>query len=336
MAKDKKESPLTGPQKAISLLLTLGEDRAAKVVEHLGETEIRRLTETLATMGSVSSHQLRTLYLEFAAAQDEHALPIGSGTEMMRRIAGQVMGQEKADDILAKEITAPDPLLLLNRIDPQTLSGLLGKEHPQSLAALLAHVDVDKATSVLQYLPQDTQKDIVRRMAELEAIPKSTIEEAEKALRAELALVAEAKVAPIAGIKRAAELVSGLASEVSERLLEEIDEDNEDLCLAIKRSMFTFEDLINVDNRDMQTLLREVSSEQLKLGLKTASPDLKDHVLGAMSRRAAEMLLDDIDSMGPVKLSQVEEAQGQVVEVALKLQGEGKIAAIGGGGEEMV
>lgn len=332
----KGERPLTGPQKAISLLLTLGEARAAKVVEHLREGEIRRLTETLNTMGSVSTSQLTTLYLEFAAAQDEHALPIGSGTEMMRRIAGQVMGQEKADDILAKEITAPDPLLLLNRIDPQTLAGLLGKEHPQSLAALLAHVDVDKAIGVLQYLPADTQKDIVRRMAELEAIPKSTIEEAEKALRAELAMVSEAKVAPIAGVKRAAELVSGLGSEISERLLEEIDEENEELCLAIKRSMFTFEDLLNVDNRDMQTLLREVSSEQLKLGLKTASPELKDHILRAMSRRAAEMLLDDIDAMGPTKLSMVEEAQSAVVEVALRLQTEGKITVIGAGGEQMV
>ncbi|MEE9384485.1 MAG: flagellar motor switch protein FliG [Nannocystaceae bacterium] len=330
------DEALSGTHKAISLLLTLGEERAARVVAHLADAEIRRLTQGLADMTSVTLAQLGTVYKEFAEAQDDHALAIGSGTEMMRRIASKVMGQEKADDLLAKEITAPDPLLLLNRIDPETLAGLLGKEHPQSLAAILAHVQVEKATSVLSHLPADMQREIIRRMAELEAIPKSTIEEAEKALRLELALVAEAKVVTIDGIKRAAELVAGLESEISERLLEEIDEQNEDLCLAIKRSMFTFEDLINVDNRDMQTLLREISSEQLKFGLKTASPELRDHILGAMSRRAAEMLMDDIDSMGSVKLSAVEESQSAVVEVALKLQADGKITAITGGGEEMV
>src|SRR5690606_11254007 len=223
------------------------------------------------------------------------------------------------------EIEAPQPLRVLSRIDPETLASLLGKEHAQSLAALLAHVEVDKAAAVLKYLPAHVQTEVVRRMASLESIPHTTIEEAERVLREELALVSEAKVATIDGLKRAADLVSRLDGEIGEKLLDSIDRTNEGLALAIKRSMFTFEDLLKVDNRDLQAVLKEVSSEQLRLALKSASPEMRDHVLGAMSRRAAEMLLDDLESMGPIKLSMVEDAQGQIVEVALQLQGDGKI-----------
>ena len=327
---------LSGPQKAITLLLTLGEDKATQVVQHLTEREIRRITEAMESMESVSIGQANAVYADFAMRKEQHAFSITGGETMMRRIATSVMGQEKADDLLARQVEAPQPLRLLNRIEPETLAGLLGKEHPQSLAALLAHAEVDKAGAVLSYLPEQTQLEVVKRMANLDAIPNSTIEQAERALREELALVSEAKVASIDGVKRAADLVSRLDGELSERLLEEIDESNEDLSLAIKRAMFTFEDLLNVDKRDMQNLLREVASDQLKYAMKTASPELREHVLSSMSRRAAEMLLDDLDGMGPVKLSTVEEAQNAIVEVALRLQQEGKITIAGGAGEEMV
>ncbi len=331
-----EDRPLTGSERAITLLLTLGEERAQSVVEHLTEQEIRKVTEALETMRSISNAQVEKVFDDFIEAQEHHAFSIGRGENMMRRIATAVMGPEKADDLLARQIEAPSPLRLLNRIEPETLASLLGKEHPQSLAALLAHADEEKASVVLSHLPDDVQLEVVKRMATLETIPNTTIQEAERALRDELALVAEAKVASIDGVKRAAAIVSRLQGDVSERLLDEIDDTDDQLALAIKRAMFTFEDLINVDNRDMQTLLREVAGEQLKFAMKTASPELKEHILSAMSRRAAEMLLDDIDTMGPVKLTAVEDAQGAIVEVALRLQADGKITVAGAGGEEMV
>jgi len=331
-----EDTDLAGPEKAITLLLSIGEERAKSIIAHLDETDIRLLTDTLEGMDAISSKQIESVYRNFGKTSESYALALGTGATMLHRIATQVIGQEKANDLLAKQIEAPEPLHILNRIEAETLAGLLGKEHPQCLAALLAHADITKAAAVLDYLSPDMQRDVVQRMAALESIPHTTIQEAERVLREELALVSEAKVAPIDGVKRAAELVGKLGSEVTERLLEEIDEDNEELCLAIKRAMFTFEDLINVDNRDMQNLLREVSSEQLKFALKTASSELRDHVLGAMSRRASEMLLDDLDGMGPVKLSMVEESQAAVVEIAMKMQNEGKITMSGGGAEEMV
>lgn len=330
------ERPLTGVEKAVVLLLSLGEDRAADVLGFLDDVNVRQLSDAIDGMTSVSRAQADQVFEEFHIAHRTNAIAISSGARTMRRIASRVLGQEKADDLLAREIEAPQPLRVLNRIDPETLASLLGKEHTQSLAALLAHVDVDKAASVLSHLPSDTQADVVRRMASLESIPHTTIQEAEKALREELALVSEAKVATIDGLKRAADLVSRLEGDIGEKLLDTIDGDNEELALAIKRSMFTFEDLLKVDNRDLQTVLKEVSTDQLRMALKTASTEMRDHVLGAMSRRAAEMLMDDLESLGPVKLSVVEEAQGQVVEVALQLQTDGKITIAGAGGEEMV
>jgi len=327
---------LTGTEKAVVLLLSLGEDSAADVLRFLAESNVRQLSECIDKMHSVTREQADMVYQEFHKIHNDNAIAISSGARVMRRLANRVLGEEKADDLLAREIEAPEPLRVLNRIDPETLASLLGKEHSQSLAALLAHVEVDKAAAVLKYLPANVQGEVVRRMANLESIPHSTIQEAERVLRDELALVSEAKVANIDGLKRAADLVARLDSEIGTKLLESIDRDNEELALAIKRSMFTFEDLIKVDNRDLQAVLKEVSSEQLRLALKTSSPEMRDHVLGAMSRRAAEMLLDDLEAMGPVKLSVVEEAQGHIVEIALRLQTDGKISIAGAGGEEMV
>ncbi len=327
---------LRGPEKAVVLLLAMGEEHAATVLEHLDEIHVRALAECLDEMDPVSQAQLEAVLREFDTQQSQYAIPIGAGSRIIRRIASKVLGQDRAEDLLAREIEPPAPLRLLNRIDPETLASLLAKEHAQSLAALLAHVDVEKAAAVLSHLPADVQTDVIQRMAGLETIPHTTIEEAERALRDELALVSEAKVATVDGLKKAADLVGRLEGEVSEQLLDNIDDADEELALAIKRSMFTFEDLLKVDNRDMQNLLKEISSEQLRFALKSASPELKDHVLGAMSRRAAEMLLDDIDGMGPIKLSTVEEAQSAIVEVALQLQSDGKITIAGAGGEEMV
>lgn len=330
------ERQLTGTEKSVVLLLSLGEDQAASILHFLDESNVRQLSECIEKMSAVSLGQAEAVFAAFDAEHRGNAIALGSGARRMRRIASRVLGQEKAEDLLAKEVEAPQPLRLLNRIDPETLASLLGKEHTQSLAALLAHVDVDKAAAVLGHLPQDVQVDVVRRMANLESIPHTTIQEAERALRDELALVSEAKVANVDGMKRAAELVSRLKGAIGEKLIEAIDEGDEELAVAIKRAMFTFEDLIKVESRDMQTVLKEVSTEQLRAALKTATPELRTHILGAMSRRAAEMLMDDLDSMGPVKLSAVEEAQSAVVEVALALQRDGKITIAGAGGEEMV
>ncbi len=330
------ERQLTGTEKSVVLLLSLGEAQAASILHYLDESNVRQLSECIEKMSAVSLGQAEAVFAAFDAEHRGNAIALGSGARRMRRIASRVLGQEKAEDLLAKEVEAPQPLRLLNRIDPETLASLLGKEHAQSLAALLAHVDVDKAAAVLGHLPQDVQVDVVRRMANLESIPHTTIQEAERALRDELALVSEAKVANVDGMKRAAELVSRLKGAIGEKLIEAIDEGDEELAVAIKRAMFTFEDLIKVESRDMQTVLKEVSTEQLRAALKTATPELRAHILGAMSRRAAEMLMDDLDSMGPVKLSAVEEAQSAVVEVALALQRDGKITIAGAGGEEMV
>ncbi|MFO0635161.1 MAG: flagellar motor switch protein FliG [Nannocystaceae bacterium] len=330
------ERALTGTEKSVVLLLSLGEDHAAAVLHYLDESNVRQLSECIETMRPISRNQADAVFSAFDAEHRGNAIALSAGARRMRRSASRVLGQEKADDLLAREIEAPQPLRLLNRIDPETLASLLAKEHTQSLAALLAHVDVDKAAAVLGHLPADVQVDVVRRMANLESIPHTTIQEAEKALRDELALVSEAKVANVDGLKRAADLVSRLKGQIGEKLIEAIDDNDEELAVAIKRAMFTFEDLLKVDSRDMQTVLKEVSTEQLRNALKTASPELRTHILGAMSRRAAEMLMDDLDSMGPVKLSVVEEAQAAVVELALTLQRDGKITIAGAGGEELV
>ncbi len=330
------ERALSGPEKAVVLLLSLGEERAAKVLEHLDPEHVERMSECIERMGPVSTGQLEVVLREYHARDTHYAITTRPGARLMRRLAHQVLGKERAGALLEGDATPAEPLRMLERIDPQVLANVLAKEHPQSLAALLAHVQPDHAAEVLRHLPEDLQVDVVRRMANLDTIPRATIEEAERLLREELALVAERPTATVEGLKTAATVVARLGEEVGEKLLAAVENDDGELAQAIRRSMFTFDDLLKIDNRDMQTLLKEITTEQLRYALKTATPELRDHVLSAMSRRAAEMLLDDLDGMGPVKLSAVEQAQAAIAEAALRLQAEGKITILGAGGEEMV
>ncbi|RMG99989.1 MAG: flagellar motor switch protein FliG [Deltaproteobacteria bacterium] len=330
------ERALSGTEKAVVLLLSLGEDRAAKVLEHLDPEHVERMSECIERMGPVSKGQLEAVLREYDARDTHFAITTRPGARLMRRLAHQVLGKDRAEAMLEEGDGPAEPLRMLARVDPQILANVLVKEHPQSLAALLAHVEPDHAAEVIARLPEDLQVEVVRRMAHLDAIPRSTIEEAERMLREELALVTERPTAPVEGLKTAATVVARLGEEVGEKVLGAVEDSDGELAQAIRRSMFTFEDLLKIDNRDMQTLLKEITTEQLRYALKTATPELRDHVLSAMSRRAAEMLLDDLDGMGPVKLSAVEQAQAAIAEAALRLQAEGKITILGAGGEEMV
>ncbi len=330
------EPALSGVEKAVVFLLSLGEARAAKVLAHLEPAHVEAMSACLEKMGPVSTTQLEAVIREYDARDRHFALTTRPGARLLRRLAHQVLGQAPKTPMLDADDGPAEPLRLLGRIDPAVLANVLAKEHPQALAALLAHVEPDHAAEVLGHLPEDLQVEVVRRMANLDTIPRATIELAERLLREELALVAERSTAKVEGLKTAATVVGRLGDEVGEKILAAVEDSDGDLAQAIRRSMFTFEDLLKIDNRDMQTLLKEVTTEQLRFALKTATPELRDHVLSAMSRRAAEMLLDDLDGMGPVKLSAVEQAQAAIAEAALRLQSEGKITILGAGGEAMV
>ena len=327
------------PKKAVTLLLSLGEENAARVLHFLDERTVRALSDCIDSMESVSREQAEAVYSEFHSIHKNNAIPITSGARVMRRIARKVLGSDKADDLLAREIEAPQPLRVLNRIRPGD-AGELAQQGARTEPRRVAGPRRRRQGGVGSQAPAQrlVQQEVVQRMASLEAIPHTTTRggragaarragpgERGEGWRRSTASSARRRpgVAPRLRGRGAGCSTTSTATTSSWRW-------------AIKRSMFTFEDLLKVDNRDLQTVLKEVSTDQLRVALKTASPEMRDHVLGAMSRRAAEMLMDDLESMGPMKLSKVEEAQGEIVEAALKLQTEGKIAIAGAGGEEMV
>lgn len=327
-------APLGNAEKAVIFLLTLDENVATQVLSHMDEAEIRRAREVLDRLRDVPPDTMQGVYDEFLGSLDRQSVNVRGGGEYLRRLATRAFGPERAARLLQEPRT--DAATTLSRIDTTMLAGFLGDEHPQTVAAILAHLEPERAADVMARLPGPLQAEAAARIAALAEVPRHVLDEAERVLAAGLATEREACRQPIDGVRRAAAILNRMDHDAAAALIEQMGESNGERATAIKRAMFTFDDLASVDRRGMQVLLKEIASEQLLLALKTAGDDLKEQILGAMSRRAGEMIRDDLEAMGPVRLSEVERAQQEIAEIALRLQSEGKLNIAGAGGEQYV
>jgi len=318
----------------VIFLLSLDESLATQLLSQLDEGEIRKAKEILEKLGHVPPDSLKTVHDEFLVALERQSVVVRGGGDHFRRLTTRAFGPERAAKMLQDKKS--DTSTALGRIDTITLAGFLGEEHPQTVAAILAHLEPERAAEVLGKLGEDLQRDVAGRMSALDSVPRSVLEEAERVLAAGLTPDREVHITAVDGVRRAAAILNRMSPDSSQALLQRLEEVDADQALAIKRAMFTFEDLCALDRRGMQSLLKEVATEQLVIALKTASDELKDKILSAMSKRAAETLKDDLATMGPVKLADVERAQQEIAEIALRLQSEGKLAITSAGGEKYV
>ncbi|HPS93548.1 MAG TPA: flagellar motor switch protein FliG [Deltaproteobacteria bacterium] len=337
MAKLKK---IDGPQKAAIFLMAMGDDFSKAIFKGLADQEIRLLGKRMAALEDVtiSVDTVQTIMDEFHQLSSEVSGVTGKGIDYLRGALVSAIGQDKAKPILDSISQAMDTAAFssLRGIDSSLLVEYLKGEHPQTIALVLAHLDHLKVAQIIKEMPEKLQSEIIFRIANLGMVPSGIIEDVDDVLKQEIEAMGSVESKKLGGIETVAEIMNQLDHNTENMIFASLEEMDADLAENIRQKMFVFEDLINIDNRGIQTILKEITNEDLSLALKTASEGLKGQILKNMSSRASEMLLEDMEAMGPVKLSDVESAQQNIVRVARKLEAAGKIVIGGKGGEDVL
>ena len=327
----------TGPEKSAILLLSLGDDIAPLVFKFMTDQEIQRVSNYMSYIRNVDVEEVNQILREFAEMVGSIGGMVAGGKEYVRKLLVKSLEPEKAEWII-NNLSIPTletGLEALRWLDAKTIARFLHAEHPQTVAVIVAHLDAIQAGTVLTSLPSGMQAEVLLRIAKLERIPPGVIQELDKVLRNELRATGALETGQVGGIQSVAEILNNVDQASEREIMEQIEELNAGLAEEIRQLMFVFEDLLSVDDRGMQQMLKEVANEEMTLALKTASEDLKEKILRNMSKRAADMLREELEVMGPVRVSDVERAQHKIIQTAKRLEGEGKLI-LGGKGDNAV
>ncbi|MDE2262171.1 MAG: flagellar motor switch protein FliG [Gammaproteobacteria bacterium] len=334
---ERRDASRSGTERAAILLLTLGESEAAQVLKHMGAKEVQRIGTAMAKLANVSREEVHGVIANFAqTVESQTSVGVGAD-EFLRKVLVDALGQDKAASIIDRINIGRSTkgLEALKWMDPRAVSELIRLEHPQIIAIVLAYLDPDQSAEVLQNLPANVRPDVVARIATLDGVQPSALTELDDIMEKQFAGKSAGKTSVLGGAKAAADIINFLEPSQESALMEQIEKSDEALAARILDLVFVFDNLIDVDDRGMQELLRQVPAEKLLLAMKGAEDTLKEKIFKNMSQRAAEMLRDDLEAKGPVRLSEVEGAQKEILQIARKLAEAGTIA-LGGKGEEYV
>ncbi len=336
----KKPRQLTGAKKAALLLLCLGEEATGKVFEALDDAEVREISRCMMEIDHVEPSLAREILEEFKTARGGDIGVYLRGEEFAKHAILSGSNNERAS-YLIDQVTAGiegRPLETISKMHPRMVAGLLEDEHPQTMALILSTQKEDHTSRILSELPDELRGEVMYRIAKLENVSPEVISQIEDALQREVGVVVGRDHKQVGGLEKVVDILSNMEKGADQVILTSIEATDPEMAEKIRRMMFTFEDLALIDNRGMQAILREVSTDMLTLALKTASDNIKEKIFSNISQRAADMIEEDLEAMGPRKLSEVEAMQMEVVKVALKLEEEGTVVipGRGGGGDELV
>lgn len=329
---------LNGTQRAAVLLLTLGEDNAAEVLKHMGPKEVQKVGSAMAGMTNVPREQVSRVLEYFSeSVQEQTALGVGS-EDYIRTVMVEALGQDKAKGVMDRILlgSSTKGLEALKWMDARAVAELIRLEHPQIQAIVLSYLDNDHAAEVIRFFPERTRHDVLLRIATLDGIQPNALQELDDILERQFQGNQNVQSSSVGGIKAAADILNFVDSSIEGEIMEAIKDADAELGQQIQDLMFVFDNLIDVDDRGIQALLREVSSETLILALKGADQAMKDKIFSNMSKRAAEMMRDDLENKGPVRLSEVEGAQKEILAIARRMSESGEIALGGKGAEQFV
>ncbi len=332
---------MTGPKKAAILLLALGEEGAADIIKNLEDSEIQQVGYYMARFTDVAPEELDVVLEEFynKSVSESGGFLINASGDFVKNTLSKALGGDRAKDLMdnLSGNVEESALESLKWLDPKAIANFITHEHPQTIALILAHLeDPEQTATVLKELPENLQADVVYRMAILESIQPGVVNEIDEVLSREMQASGAMGTSKVGGIESVAEMLNSLDKSTETRILATIEESNPDLAEQIRELMFTFEDMVLIDSRGMQNIIKEVPQPELVLALKTASEPIKELIYSAMSQRAADMLREDLEVLGPVKVSDVEQAQQNMVKSARRMEEEGKIVIGGRGGGDVV
>ena len=325
----------TGVQDAAIFLMSLGEEEAAEVFKYLEPKEVQRLGEAIARTRSVSRERVDGVIEKFTREAASQSLLVSDTDNYVRSVLKRALGEDKAGLLIDRILQGGDVTGIesLKWMDPLSVAELLRNEHPQIMAAILVHLDFEQVAGILKNLTARTRNEVMLRIATLEGIQPAALKDLNEVLFKVLAGGDKVRKASLGGVKTAAEIINMMGTQIETTVIDAIREHDSDLAQKIMDKMFTFEDLTKLDGKSVQQVLKEVSTDSLVIALKGATAELRELVLSNMSSRAAEGLRDDLESRGPVRLSEVEAQQKEILKVVRRLSDEGTIV-IGGGGDD--
>ncbi len=333
-----EKKQVTGRRKAAVLLVMLGPEKAASVLKHLDEADVEQLTVEIANVGKISDEEKKTVLSEFQEIARAREMISQGGIEYAKEVLQKAFGPEKAMKIIERLISnlQVKPFDFLRQTDPIQLVNFLQSEHPQTVALILSYLEPQLAGRILSSLSDDLQIEVVKRIALLERTSPDVIREIEKNLERKLSGFVSQSFSQVGGVGTAAEIMNSLDRSSEKKIMEKLGYDSPELAEEIRRRMFVFEDLIKLDDRSVQLILREVETKDLALALKGASEEVKEKIFKNISKRAAQLLQDELEYMGPVRIKDVEEAQQKIINVVRRLEEAGEIIVAKGGGEELI
>lgn len=323
---------------AAILLMSLGEEEASEVFKHLAPKEVQRLGETMAKLKTITRERMSTVLDKFTAEAGENHMLVADSDEYIKAVLRRALGDEKAGLLIDRILQGSDVTGIesLKWMDGASVAELVRNEHPQILAAILVHLDFDQASEVLKHFTERQRNEVMIRLATLDGIQPSALKDLNEVMSQLLAGGDRLRKSSLGGAKTAAEIINLLGSSIETSVLDYIREADSDLAQKIMDNMFTFDDLEKIDDKGFQSLLKEVQSESLIIALKGATPELREKVFKNMSSRAAETLREDLEMRGPVRVSEVEAEQKEMLKTVRRLVDEGQIVLSSGGEDQFL
>lgn len=333
-----KSGKITGADKAAILLLYLGPDVTGKVFEHLEDETIARISSSMTRLGHVKSDLISQVADEYREHLDPDSGLFGQGEDYVKKMLEKTLGTKKAEAILQELYNSSrgDLTDIIGDLDAKTVANFLSQEHPQTVAVILAKLRPKQTSEIIALLPQDMQAEVVVRIADVDQVSPEILAEIDEVIEKELTASGSIQRFKVGGLDKVVDLFNYFDRGKERQILERLDVLNPPLAEIIRKHLFTFEDLINMDDKSIQSIMREVSNDVLTLAMKTGSEDLKEKIFRNISSRAAEMIKEDLEVMGPVRLFDVEKAQSEIIKVVRRLEEEGKIVVAGRGSDDVL
>ncbi len=332
----KKE--LTGRQKAAIFLVTVGSEISSEIFKHLREDEIEALTFEIARLESVDSEERDSVLMEFQELMMAQDFITTGGIEYARELLEKSLGSQKAVDIINRLTSSLQvrPFDFVRRTDPMHLLNFIQTEHPQTIALILAYLEPQKASIILSSLPHEIQSDVAKRIATMDRTSPETLREVERVLEKKLSTLSSEDYTAAGGVESIVEILNLVDRSTEKVIIESLEEEDPELAEDIKKRMFVFEDIVMLDDRAIQKVLREVDVSEMAKALKSVDTEVQDKIFRNMSKRAATLLKEDMEYMGPIRMKDVEESQQKIVSIIRKLEEQGEIVVARAGEDELV
>lgn len=329
---------ISGLKKSAILLMALGPTLSAKILRHFSEADIEKISLEIANTTKIEVDAVEDVLEEFLLLNQAQRYLLDGGLEYAKTLLEQTLGEQKAGEIIKKlkEASQIRPFTFVRKADPKQLTNLIAQEHPQTIALILAYLDPAQASQVLSSLPDEQQSDIARRIALMDRTSPEVLKVVEGVLKERLSSVVQQDFAVAGGIQALVDILNNADRSTEKLILEDLEKEDPKLADEIRKRMFIFEDINSLDNASIQRIIREVDSKDLALALKGSSEEVRERIFRNVSKRAAEMLREDLEFMGPVRLREVEEAQQRIVAVIRRLDETGEIILARGGDDAIV